>query len=74
MDALERIALRNTFEGQAFRGYLGISNLKAKPFVDILEWPPFWSTSHILLKVLQGAPFVDNLKKPACGQNLLWMP
>ena len=72
VDALERPALRNAFEGKAFRGHLGIFNLKAKPFVvvDILVWPAFWSTNNILFEVLEGTPFVDNLEKPTCGQNL----
>ena len=71
MDALERPALRNTFEGKAFRGHLRISNLKAKPFVDILEWPAFWSTGNILFEVLEGMPFVDNIEKPTCGYEAL---
>ena len=70
MDVLEKPTFRNTFEGKAFRGHLRISNLKAKPFVDILEWPPFWSTSNILFEILEGTPFIDNLEKPTCGQNL----
>jgi len=70
VDVLERQVFRNTFEGKAFREHLRISNLKAKPFVDILECPPFWSTSNILFEVLEGTPFIDNLEKPTCRQNL----
>jgi len=62
---LERPALRNAFEGKAFRGHLGIFNLKAKPFVvvDILVWPAFWSTNNILFEVLEGKAFRGQLRK-----------
>ena len=28
----------------------------------------------VCLKSLKAKPFVDNLEKPTCGQNLSWMP